>query len=436
MGFLRRPLVRRFIKVSIPVIVVLAVSVVAAYAAGVRPSSTTIKACYATRGANAGVLRLAERCKRGEQAIAWNQRGVPGPRGSVGAAGVNGRDGADGAPGPAGRDGAQGPPGRDGAPGPVGPAGPIGPPGPDGAPGSAPTPAVRACAAGIALPAGSFATLKVPGVTGGSTRVAGESEIEKMCVGGVGDDFHEATLSKPLDSASDELLAAAASTSTVPSMSITLWKASATPVLQRTYTFSNVTLDSIGFGAGVGGTGEAVVFDWESLKLEQYAQRQDGSVQLLSTQTYGRGGSQHVADIGCGSGAGQVDLFLEVEGVRGDATTQAFAGQLDVETACFGVGRDPSSSAGRRLSLVARIDRAYPDLLRLAKDRTPVDLTLTAVSVGGTPQVRWRLDAPDARFLEHESGLGEHVQLEVGWGSGTTTFGSGASAPVVTIPAS
>lgn len=86
-----------------------------------------ISACYLKSG---GALRVIDAsttsCKATEQAISWNQQGVPGPTGPAGPPGPAGADGADGA------DGTAGPPGPAGPAGPVGPAGPEGPAGPAG----------------------------------------------------------------------------------------------------------------------------------------------------------------------------------------------------------------------------------------------------------------------------------------------------------------
>ncbi|MEY3733341.1 MAG: hypothetical protein RL347_700 [Actinomycetota bacterium] len=79
------------------------------------------------------IINADDTCAVGEQRLAWNQQGVPGPRGRqgepgpAGAAGPQGPPGATGATGPQGVPGPQGLPGTVGNPGPEGPQGPIGP---------------------------------------------------------------------------------------------------------------------------------------------------------------------------------------------------------------------------------------------------------------------------------------------------------------------
>jgi hypothetical protein len=69
----------------------------------------TIHACFQKKS---GLLRVAARCSKKEQALVWNQNGVPGPRGLRGAQGNQGPQGAQapqGAQGPLGPPGPQGP---------------------------------------------------------------------------------------------------------------------------------------------------------------------------------------------------------------------------------------------------------------------------------------------------------------------------------------
>src|SRR5215212_10247317 len=52
-------------------------------------SVAKVKACYAKKGAEKGVLRKAKRCRKGERKLTWNTRG---PRGTAGAPGASGVD--------------------------------------------------------------------------------------------------------------------------------------------------------------------------------------------------------------------------------------------------------------------------------------------------------------------------------------------------------
>jgi hypothetical protein len=68
-------------------------------------SSPVIRACANKR---TGALRLANRCRRSERRVSWNQTG---PQGTAGVRGARGATGATGAAGAAGTAGAQGNPG-------------------------------------------------------------------------------------------------------------------------------------------------------------------------------------------------------------------------------------------------------------------------------------------------------------------------------------
>src|SRR3954451_6970532 len=87
---------------------------------GSSVSKSTIKACVSKK---THVVRIANKCKKGERKIVWNVRGnagaagvpgVAGPaggngeKGDAGRNGVNGNDGAPGATGDTGAPGAKG----------------------------------------------------------------------------------------------------------------------------------------------------------------------------------------------------------------------------------------------------------------------------------------------------------------------------------------
>lgn len=80
-------------------------------------SGGTFHACVKTQ---TGALRLVARgmrCRAGEQAVSWAQRGRRGATGPAGAAGANGAAGATGAQGASGPAGAPGTPGANGTAG-------------------------------------------------------------------------------------------------------------------------------------------------------------------------------------------------------------------------------------------------------------------------------------------------------------------------------
>ena len=87
----------------------MAVAVAALLAAGTglavaaSSSSPVIRACANKK---TGVLRLANKCRKSERSVSWNQSGVQGPQGLTGATGA---PGATGAQGNEGQRGPQGP---------------------------------------------------------------------------------------------------------------------------------------------------------------------------------------------------------------------------------------------------------------------------------------------------------------------------------------
>jgi hypothetical protein len=128
MQIVRRPVGRFALGVLVSAFVLLGG---AAYARS-GDDGGKITACI-KRGSGALYLADSERCKNGDQRLAWNVKGQPGPAGPPGPQGVAGPAGPSGPPGAAGAQGAQGPAGPAGAQGASGPAGPQGPPGADGA---------------------------------------------------------------------------------------------------------------------------------------------------------------------------------------------------------------------------------------------------------------------------------------------------------------
>lgn len=92
-----------------------------------------IFSCVTVATGDLRIINADDTCAVGEERLAWNQRGLPGPRGkqgpkgATGATGPQGPQGSPGAPGPQGVPGPQGLPGNVGNPGPEGPQGPIGP---------------------------------------------------------------------------------------------------------------------------------------------------------------------------------------------------------------------------------------------------------------------------------------------------------------------
>lgn len=92
-----------------------------------------IFSCVTVATGDLRIINADDTCGVGEERLAWNQRGLPGPRGkqgpkgATGATGPGGPQGPPGATGPQGVPGPQGLPGNVGNPGPEGPQGPIGP---------------------------------------------------------------------------------------------------------------------------------------------------------------------------------------------------------------------------------------------------------------------------------------------------------------------
>src|SRR5881275_218237 len=81
---------------------------------GSSVSKSTIKACVSKK---THVVRIANKCKKGERKIVWNVRGNAGAAGIPGAAGAAGATGDTGAQGATGESGAQGAKGDTGAQG-------------------------------------------------------------------------------------------------------------------------------------------------------------------------------------------------------------------------------------------------------------------------------------------------------------------------------
>jgi Collagen triple helix repeat (20 copies) len=132
-----RAIMRRSFKVATGVLAITLLSSGLAMAA-IPSEDGTITACYSRDGGlltPRGALRVvdsADECRRGENALTWNQEGQPGPAGPVGPTGPQGEPGAQGPAGAPGQDGANGQDGADGQDGQPGPQGPAGPPGPPG----------------------------------------------------------------------------------------------------------------------------------------------------------------------------------------------------------------------------------------------------------------------------------------------------------------
>ena len=60
------------------------------------PKNGKITACYSKRTGDLRLVDADKKCRKGEQRIAWNQRGKRGPRGPAGDDGFDGPDGFDG----------------------------------------------------------------------------------------------------------------------------------------------------------------------------------------------------------------------------------------------------------------------------------------------------------------------------------------------------
>lgn len=120
-------------------VVVGAALVAPAIAARDEPSARVpqrIFSCVTIATGDLRIINADDTCTTDEERLAWNQQGVPGPRGKQGPRGATGATGPQGPPGSPGATGPQGPqgvpgpqglPGEVGNPGPEGPQGPIGP---------------------------------------------------------------------------------------------------------------------------------------------------------------------------------------------------------------------------------------------------------------------------------------------------------------------
>ena len=91
-----------------------------------------IFSCVTVDTGDLRIINADDTCAEGEERLAWNQRGLPGPRGRQGPQGAQGAQGPQGPQGVPGATGAQGVPGPQGLPGNVGNPGPEGPQGPIG----------------------------------------------------------------------------------------------------------------------------------------------------------------------------------------------------------------------------------------------------------------------------------------------------------------
>src|SRR4051794_5393576 len=105
--------------------------------AAIPAASGTINACFATK---TGAIRVVDsakpKCKKGEKAIGWNQKGPTGASGVAGVAGAPGGPGAQGAKGETGAQGSKGETGEQGIQGIQGGQGLPGTPGTNGTNGS------------------------------------------------------------------------------------------------------------------------------------------------------------------------------------------------------------------------------------------------------------------------------------------------------------
>jgi len=92
----------------------------------------TITACVTKSNGKVRIVKASKKCKRTEERVKWNQKGVAGTNGAQGvpgAPGAAGKNGVNGVNGTNGANGAQGPTGPTGATGSTGPTGATGPTG-------------------------------------------------------------------------------------------------------------------------------------------------------------------------------------------------------------------------------------------------------------------------------------------------------------------
>jgi hypothetical protein len=74
-------------------------------------SGGVLTGCVSKRTGSLRVVATHRRCRKGEIAVRWNEKGSAGPKGATGPAGVTGAAGVAGLAGAAGSTGAAGPPG-------------------------------------------------------------------------------------------------------------------------------------------------------------------------------------------------------------------------------------------------------------------------------------------------------------------------------------
>jgi hypothetical protein len=115
---------RRLLLLLLAPLVLGAGVAVAAQGTSHKRANGVIWACAKKENGRLRAVAGPGRCRKGEQALAWN---IQGPAGPPGADGATGAAGPPGSAGPAGADGARGP---TGAKGPTGATGAAGPPGP------------------------------------------------------------------------------------------------------------------------------------------------------------------------------------------------------------------------------------------------------------------------------------------------------------------
>ena len=295
----RRRRMRRALRIAVPSILAVGVGSVAANAAiSSRATTTEIKACYIASGRNVGNLRIAAKCRAGEKAISWNQRGLqglPGIQGPAGAAGANGSNGADGAQGLIGLTGSQGPKGDTGATGATGATGPAGPQGPAGpAADAGPDCAIGRAVGGVA--SNQAITVNVSGVLGDSRVANGLIDATNFCVAGAPQHgkeqrgtFGTFTVIKDLDRATGPLIDRAIKGTIIPTTTIELRKqAPATGALETfaTYDFTDLRVIGEHLRRDDGRLIEQTTFGFRSMAVKYKSPNGESSFLFDNTQGY------------------------------------------------------------------------------------------------------------------------------------------------------
>ncbi len=433
----RRRRFRRALRIAVPTIV--AVGVGGAVATGATSGSPgQVKACYATSGAKKGMLRLADRCAKGERALTWGKEGprgapgLPGSPGATGEQGLPGMPGLIGLTGPAGATGPAGPAGQQGAPGAPGapgPAGPAGPPGRDA--NSGPSCAIDR---GVGSPDGRTYQLQLDGIPGESLAAGYLQQIEAQgfCFTGARDGgdgpaaFDSFVVTKVVDRSTPELLKRLTSGKGIPTAKVQFTApnpSGGAEVAYQTYTFTNLRVIGDHLRLSDSFMHEQVAFAWEDVAISYRPRDSKGLYQSPITTSILRDDITFEAPdvptcttptlMASGGTRSFVSYPGAGSGFLGESFDSLHKGSTEVESFCFGgVAIGPGSSDLRftTFGFEKQFDQTTPALLdHYSGGRTP---TIPSVhfadtkNVGTTtPADYLTLDFTDVRGRSYQSGV-------------------------------